>query len=113
MTVLRATSRLAVPARAAAAGLLATVVFALGLLAAAPSAHDWLHATHTHHAVAHDDAACAVTLFSQGATAPCELPRISAPPAVFAAPLHPAPARPLLAAQTHLTPPGCGPPCIG
>ncbi len=99
--------------RGALVWLLAVTVFALGLLGSAPAAHDWLHSDDTDHAVAHDDAGCAVTLFAHGATTPLELPRVIAPRPAFISSLATKPLLLLLSAANHLTPPVCGPPYIG
>jgi hypothetical protein len=113
MSFSRAKPSAAALTRGALVWLLAFTVFALGLLGAAPSAHDWLHADDHDHAVAHDDAGCAVTLFAHGATAPLDLPRVVAPRPVFITALAAKPLHLLLSAAHHLTPPGRGPPCIG
>lgn len=109
-----------VPARrihSALVWLLAALIFALGLLNAAPAAHERLHAGgHDHdsgHTAVHDDTGCAVTLFAQGVTAPLDLPRLPAPRLLCLATLAPAGDGLHLAATPHLTPPGRGPPRIG
>lgn len=97
--------------------LLAALIFALGLLNAAPVAHERLHAGgHDHdsgHTAVHDDTGCAVTLFAQGVTAPLDLPRLPAPSLLCLATLAPSGDGLHLAATAHLTPPGRGPPRIG
>lgn len=109
----RAKPSVATLTRGALVWLLTVTVFVLGLLGAAPSAHAWLHSDDADHAVAHDDAGCAVTLFAHGATTPLELPRVVAPRPVFITSLAAEPFILLLSAAHHLTPPACGPPCTG
>ncbi|HSI08437.1 MAG: hypothetical protein ACAH89_04720 [Rariglobus sp.] len=113
MPLTRAKPPVAALTRGALVWLLAVIVFVLGLLGAAPSVHDWLHRDDAGHAIAHDDAGCAVTLFAHGATTPLELPRVIAPRSVFITSLATEPFILLLSAAHHLTPPACGPPCIG
>jgi hypothetical protein len=91
--------------------LLAGLVFALGLLNAAPSLHERLHAHD--HATAHNDAGCAVTLFAHGVTTPLDLPRITAPRTACIATLAPASGRLDLTSADHLHPPGQAPPRLG
>lgn len=104
----------------ALAFVLAGVVFALGLLSASPATHARLHAHDAHqdahghdHAIAHDDAGCAVSLFSQGVVTPLEFPCVEAPPAACVATLEPSRAARHLVSPGHLRPPGRGPPRLG
>jgi hypothetical protein len=113
MPSLRQKTRLPASARVALAGLLAITVVVLGLLEFAPAAHHWLHGHDASHAVAHDDAGCAVTLFAHGTTTPLELPHVIAPRPVFIATFAAEPLSLLLTATHHLTPPGRGPPALG
>lgn len=98
------------------AGWLAALVFALSLLAFAPSLHARLH-DHAHDhdatAVSHDDAGCAVTLFQQGVTTPLSLPSLGKPaPATRLLVLRAPDAVPLSAAPQRLRPVR-GPPRVG
>lgn len=93
--------------------LLATLVFALGLLHAAPTLHEHLHGNDPDHAVVHDDAGCAVTLFAHGVTPSQDLPRITAPRIAAIAVFASARSDVNLTAAQHLQPPGRGPPRIG
>jgi hypothetical protein len=91
--------------------LLAGLVFALGLLNAAPSLHERLHAHD--HATVHNDAGCAVTLFAHGVTTPLDLPQVNAPRTACIATLSTAPDRLDLTSADHLHPPGQAPPLLG
>lgn len=110
MTTRRATA----PRRllGAFAWLLAGIVLALGFLGASPRAHALLHdhADDAHHAAAHDDAGCAVTLFQHGVTTPIAMPQVEAPASVWIDTLAPAPvAAPRSAPDLRLMP-SRGPP---
>jgi len=118
-------------ARGALAGLLALLVFTLGLLAVSPEAHALLHSgahsgaalslTHAHPADAsahdphatHDDLGCAVTLFSHGVTTPLALPHLDAPRITLLATLAGAPDTFHPSAPPHRLQPARGPPRLG
>ncbi|GEM_PF-501336 len=107
----------------ALAVVLATVVFALGLLSVSPTAHAHLHAGHDEchdtssephtHSQPHDDAGCAVTLFQHGVTTPVDLPRVAAPLAAPVASVSPTRDTLELPAPPHLLRPARGPPSLG
>ena len=97
--------------RAAFAWVLAGLVLALSLLTAAPALHAHMHAGD--HAVAHDDAGCAVTLFGHGVTTPLALPRVKSPEIRQTGTVTPVRTEWLLTAAPRLRPPGRAPPCSG
>jgi hypothetical protein len=89
--------------------LLVALVFGLGLLSVSPNAHAHLHADH-----AHDEAACAVTLFQQGITTPLAFPQVGTPGnRVWIATLFPAREALALSAPRHLFQLARGPPRSG
>jgi len=88
-----------------AAGGVALVLL-LSLLAANPELH---RAIHGDHEAGHADD-CAVVLFAQGVTSPCDTAVLAATPAEWSAIVRPATAEVFVASPRYLHVPGRGPP---
>ena len=112
------------------AGLLAGVVFALGLIAVSPTLHERLHATldahtlrnqvgcHTHATtyptdIGDDDSACVISLFQHGVIALLALPRLTVPVPAWLATLPVSFAQQLTCGPAYRLQPARGPPALG
>ena len=82
------------------------LVLLLSLLAANPALH---HAIHGDHETGHADD-CAVVLFAQGVTSPCDTAVLAATPAEWSVVARPAAAEVFVASPRYLHVPGRGPP---
>jgi len=91
--------------RLLAAGAVALVLL-LALLAANPELH---RAIHGDHEAGHTDD-CAVVLFAQGVTSPCDTAVLAATPAEWSVIARPATAEVFVASPRYLHVPGRGPP---
>jgi hypothetical protein len=88
-----------------AAGSIA-LVFALGVFAASPGLHAWLH--HNDQASAEDG--CAVVLFANGISAPLAVVAVPPAPMDWQDHAFPEATGRLVILSRHLLPPGRGPP---
>jgi hypothetical protein len=106
MPVKRRPSPLAEFLRRLLAAGAAALVLALGVFAASPELHQWLHG---HDGLTKDDS-CAVVLFASGASAPAAAIAVPLPPTEWQAWSHPSVTEIFLASPRYLHQPERGPP---
>ncbi len=100
MSRLNATALTDLPRRILASGV-AALVLALSILAASPTAHEWIHSEHDHVPVAdlQGEHACAIVLFASGVSLPLDTISVASPLAFTLA------ISPETAAEVHLVSP--------
>ena len=87
----------------------AALVFALGVFAASPVLHDWLHVQHSTPV----DDGCAVVLFATGVSVPLGAIAIAPPAAEWCEFTRPVSREIFLASPRYLRQPERGPPVLG
>ncbi len=107
--MLRSLRRHAELLRRLLAGGAAVLVFALGVFAASPALHDWLHGTEATPA----DDGCAVVLFASGVSVPLEAIALAPPVELGRETRCVVPQEIFLASPRYLRRPERGPPVLG
>lgn len=87
----------------------AALVFALGVFAASPALHEWLH---SHDAPPANDS-CAIVLFANGVSTPLGMLVLTPPAAVWGESVRPIAREIFLASPRYLRLPERGPPQLG
>ncbi len=91
------------------AGAAATLVFTLGVFAASPVLHDWVHGQHGTPA----DDGCAVVLFAAGVSVPLGAIAVTPPAASWQEFVQPGALEIFLTSPRYLRQPERGPPQLG